>query len=718
MGNKETTKVFNTKSDAQNRYSTYGAYSNTAGKYVSVNSGVAYTVDKDDVTTGIDYCNTTVAFAVVWKPELTPDAVVIDYGLDVVIDVITNDSMAGSVVGVRNDQPVVNGKVVDINKGTYTAGNARSTAIKIGNMTVANANIASENAIRFSLNKQNGMQLSEPMEFYYEAEVDYYNSEGTRLLTNMYSSVTVIPATTVYYEDDFVTLSSAIWDADTKTWNSADASVAWSNVTDENGPISATQAQDRPGQNVVGIGSLDADNIYGYDQAYSELSTYSLGSAMKATVDTNQRGIATFDFYGTGFDVVSLTSSDTGMIVVKVYPYENGELSSTAIKSHIVDTYYGYQYNAEEDEWVAVTGDNNLYQVPVIKVADLEYGKYRVVLTAQYTASFDHNKTDASYDFYLDAIRIYDPCGTDNAVANNAYKADGEGWPVYEELRNNVISAADFTTGELDGFVFVDGVGQTAEVSDYTAVGPNNELYLQPGQMIVFSLREYANVANVHLGMKSEDGSAVNYVIADASTIKTMEDLTAAEAATLKTTTDMYYDITGLKDKVIVIYNQSGGILSLTNVKTTFTSDPGDIGNLCYVSYKQIEDVLKAANTEKFNPAVFNVTAPASATTSNVITVTVVTSDDVASITIDGSVVANYTAKSDGTRVWTAQVSTGKNTGTKEIEVVCYNSGATQSVSKKVAVTISQSTTDKVVDTVKNVVNTIVTGLKNLFGWK
>ena len=58
-----------------------------------------------------------------------------------------------------------------------------------------------------------------------------------------------------------------------------------------------------------------------------------------------------------------------------------------------------------------------------------------------------------------------------------------------------------------------------------------------------------------------------------------MGDEYNAQTKTISTTTDMYYDLTGWKDDIIVITNtgdkyNTTGIISLTNIKSTYTSDP------------------------------------------------------------------------------------------------------------------------------------------------
>lgn len=119
------------------------------------------------------------------------------------------------------------------------------------------------------------------------------NIEGTRLTTHKH--ITIIPATTVYYEDtfsDFIRFegSGCSWTTDGTT-------------------VSKEQSADR---------IAHGGNVYGYDQAYDTMSKFSLGSARKVTVSGSNYATAKFSFYGTGFDVISATTNTSGTIVVSV----------------------------------------------------------------------------------------------------------------------------------------------------------------------------------------------------------------------------------------------------------------------------------------------------------------------------------------------------------------------------------------------------------------
>lgn len=656
-----TTKVYNTK--AGEKITGYGTYTSKATDEYN----------NETVLNGFDFYNTTVAFAVVWQPALAPDTIVVDYGLDVLINVTFNDLMQDNTISGIGLSREAYGSIAE-NTGISTTSilSAASKTTEDGSTISIEPNAVQ---IRFS---QNDMTFEKPVTFYYESAVKYYESSEQKD-GYLHSSVTVIPATTIYYEDEYVDF--AVYKKGDSGW-AVDNTQNWGMDGTTN---NATQAQDRPGKNQIS-GVLDANNDYGYDAAYSNCSMYSLGSARYLEVKDGIYGTATFTFCGTGFDVIGLTSNTTGTITVKVTNAETG----ANVKNLIVDTYYGLDPNGN----VVEHGEENaLYQVPVMKYGNMPYGKYEVLITAAYNDFFNHNNAADSYDLYIDAIRIYDPTGNQNDVANDAYVDDGEGWPVYEELRNNIIAAADFTVengaanAELPGLVFIDSDKETASVADYISYGPNNELYLAKGQAIVFNLNlEDKAVAKVQLGMKSATGDEVSYVIADGSQITKAEDLTGASKTVLKTATDMYYDITGMKDKTIVIYNAGeSGILSLTNIKVTFNEAPAESETLFYVNTKQIEKVLENINTVEPDDTVsddvvtetipgtdsttgeipgMTIAVPEKVTVGTEFEVRVETTSEVTSVMIN-----NVKATTTDSLTWTATL-TAANTETMKVEAV------------------------------------------------
>ena len=569
-----TTKVYNTK--AGQKISAYGKYT------------------KDTAATeDFDFANTTVAFAIVWEQKLITDTVVVDFGLDVVINVVQNDLLDNVLSGISKYP----NSSVDLNTGSSDSSTFVNQEVTSDGYTFT---VDGETSIRFH---QTNMQFNAPVTIYYESAVKRYVS-GKYETDYMYSSLTVIPATTIYYEDSFISES----DLKTYEWGTDDWKAPTTGLGSgefswklEGSAQDKTQSQDRPGASQISA-ALDADNKYGYDGAYANMSKYSLGSALKVHVDYDHMATASFSFYGTGFDLISMTSNTTGTIIVNVY-----DSTDAQVKSFVVNTYYGYKY--ENGEWIVTSSadPNALYQVPVMKIEGLDYGKYTAEIKAVYDPIFDQGLySNASYDFYLDAIRIYDPTGNQNGTANDAYKADGEGWPLYKELRNLIISAPDgfgsditvesegnFATTEVGGAVFIDGIAGNTVIANYESFGPNNELYLAPGQSVAFQIADaFVNAkgdvdpVDVQLAVKSVGGAGALEIF-NPGIKKTVETKTEGDQTVVTTTysaskdnllklqpgaTDLYYSIKKLAGGTIVIANpaNSTAIISITNLKFTF----------------------------------------------------------------------------------------------------------------------------------------------------
>ena len=658
--------------------------------YVDENEKVYTIVTKSDgreVEKGFDFSNTTVAFGVVWKPELKEDAVVVDYGLDVVVDVIANDAMNAELAGVTTDAPNA-----EINSGTYTSAKATTADVYIdtdndkeglNELKIGTATVENLKAVRFSLDKTNGMQFTDPAELYYEADVTYYDNNNELQRTNMYSSLTVIPATAVYYEDNFVDFK--VYDKGESGW-AENTDVTWDTAgTTKN----ATQATDRPGTNDPVMGpEYDAENVYGYDSAYDNMSTYSMGSARTLNVNADRYGTAEFEFWGTGFDVIALTSNNTGTITVQIDNVETKE----NVKTTIVDTYYGYTKDKDGNWIVDKDADNALYQVPVIESEIGTYGHYKVTIKAAYNTFFDHAK-DGSYDMYIDAIRIYDPAndGADSDVIKNAYVRDGEGWPTYVEVRDLLIEQTTFD--ELDqamsvnGIVLIDGVDATANVTDYKSFGPNNEVYLAENQSVAFDLdlpTDGAKVKDVQIGLKSADGNEVSYSV-------------SGKTGTLKTATGMYYSILDKAYDTIVITNTSGGILSVTDVKITYESDPSaEAEAIAPLTMFRVSRATLASANEILtaDPEVKSVTADKDVyAVGDTVTVTVKTNNATEYVTVNGEMVTEFT-ETDNARIWTFTKQTDVS-GELTFAVAAYNSIEESTAVKYISVAVEEDVVEE-----------------------
>lgn len=561
-----------------NTTGTWGGYSITKGKTPDTTAvwpkpGADAKFDNADDAVG-NFTNVTVAFAVVFNVKLIPDAVVIDFGLPVDINVMQNDLVSqvnGQLYGLTLN---IEAEPDFANAYPSSVANVTTVGEKLNNLKYGHATIQNDTTVRYT---PGSMQMSQPEVFGYEVEVTGTSEvDGTITTKYIRSTVTVIPATTIYYEDNFSNSNGTSY------------------ITYNNG-VSEWKLE---GQGVSGTVVQDTDyvgsgNNYGYDSHYDNCATFSLDQAHKVTVtkaqydsiladstSTKTWPTASFSFTGTGFDVISLTNAKTGMIMVQVK-----DTNGAIVRSVFVDTYYSGTV-------VEVNGD--LYQIPVINIYDLNPGTYNVTITVPYLEMFDHTGTDGqprgSYDMYIDGIRIYNPADG-NAAAQGAYTEDDEAYPYVQELRNMMIAAAN--GGQPSGPVFVDG-NATADANAYQSAGPNNEVYLKSGQSIVFALQTVGKTkpAGVYVSMKSPTGEVkVRY----GSAAEVVNESTGLkyEERNMVTTSDMYYEIPEnvlswepqedgtWKTKVAVqIANTStpgqGQILALTNLKVTYASAPTD----------------------------------------------------------------------------------------------------------------------------------------------
>ena len=444
-------------------------------------------------------------------------------------------------------------------------------------------------------------------------------------------TLTIIPATTVYYEDSLATFTNANKSTGV---NKGTGNGYW--VTDGTTQTNVNQALEELG------GTTNTKNVYGYDPAYADSSKFSMGSATKVTVDANtadnaQWPTATFTFKGTGFDVISLTDNTSGAIYV--YVYEGAEATGEPVRRYVVNNYYGYTRDSE-GKWVVDknASNNALYQIPVMKITDLDYGQYTAVIKVGYSA-FQDVADNGYYNFWLDAIRVYNPMGT-GADANANYVKDNEGYPQYIKLHDSLLSGSATPNENL---LFVDGADNAA-IEQYTSYGPNNEVYLMNGQAISFRLKgDLSSIASVQIGAKSPNGT-------DAVAKISVND------QEVKTATEMYYAITdeAKSGELVTIANDGAGILSLTNLKITYTESGKSVSLAPLTTADQENAVaqvraLFAVPVEPFNPDPFTASWGHSVRKGDTATLTVKASEDTAYVKVDGNMVADGVLRTERT---------------------------------------------------------------------
>ncbi len=545
-----------------------------------------------------------------------------------------------------------------------------------------------------------------------------FGSGSSAYTTTLQKTIRIIPATTVYYEDDFMSFTNM-----NGTVNIAAADAT--NVANGNWQRVGKQVQANQALDQVGV---DTANNYGYDPAYTSSKTFSLGSAVKVTVDKDSKGTAgwpyaTFTFQGTGFDIISLTDNTSGAIYVDIY--KGAEVNeANRVTGYVVNNFYGYTYDKDTDTWTSsddADGNNAIYQVPVIKASGLDYAKYTVKIKVAFSKVQNVTGTD-HYSFWMDAIRVYDP-----ANDLDDYAKDGEQNPDFVELRKVLLDAESFNGNNTiaNGAVFIDGKGKDCTIDDYKNYGPNHEVYLAAGQAVAFQLVANAEPAGLQLGAKLANGDSATLTVTGAK-IKAEKATAAGDTLTLATATDMFYTLNVKwtkdgdlwKSDVITLTNSGiGGMISLTNLKLinaeyVETKDKvadaadGQVlvtmmmdADAAQEAIAAVDSVLHPQEVKTFEPERFEVSWNRSTVkVGQKATLTVKTSTDVDAITVDGVTIDTYRTRTQRTgwgwnaskvtyREFTYTV-TAAEAGTLNVSVTAVNAEGTVSEPITAAVTV------------------------------
>lgn len=496
---------------------------------------------------------------------MADDTVVIDYGLPVAVDVLDNDALgsyqiAGELAGVaqydaeklhktfdqttaltQHEQQLSYGKAtIDAPKGVVAE--TSETDVKPetpetdGKAETSETNAAYKRDVYYV---PDTMQMDSLERMLYVVALDSkYVKNGQNYITG---ELSIIPATEIFYEDNFGAIKP------NPGYTKDDTEIVWTPLTGEGSDTQ--QDTDRPGS--AELGKL-WDDSYGNDTHYEKDATYSNGTAWYVEVgeDTKTSPSVEFAFTGTGFDLISVTSGDTGYVLIEVYDKGN-----KLVRRSVIDTYYGYVYDAEKDEWIVdenADNSNALYQVPIAKVDGLGWGEYSVKVMPVYEKAFDHHYQeggqDNSYTFYLDAIRVYNPANpSGNAYEDikDVYLEDGEFNPHFKEIRDILLDANNTSAVTEIGAVFVDGHGTLTDIEDYKAYGPKNEVYLAPGQAISFNLETTSEDIpdKLQLSAKLESGSSTQMTIELAVPDQDKQWVSfRAKTYTIETAYDLYYE--------------------------------------------------------------------------------------------------------------------------------------------------------------------------------
>ena len=340
---------------------------------------------------------------------------------------------------------------------------------------------------------------------------------------NVWSKINVIPATSVYYEDDFGYTSSG---SKENGYTTIEYTGDWKTAT-------SAGASDKP--------QSSANVVYGTDSTYNDDLQYSDGSAHYAGTGAT----ASFTFTGTGLEIYTSTNSDSGRVIVQIKGKTNKKIYTAIV----------------DNEFTSL--ESGLYQIPTVFFQDVERDTYDATVTVIGDGE-GHDR------YYLDAIRVYNPLNGEDPIVSAAYADANEADAVSEELRQYLIDASTVIneeTGEpeitepIDGMVYIDKLeSSTSEIGEYVSNGPKNEVYLEAGKSVAFQIdTEYTG--QVLLGIKAPSGTASSVDVTYGKNEKDEIPITSA--------TDMYYVIHPTDDGQVVITNTGNALISITKLRLT-----------------------------------------------------------------------------------------------------------------------------------------------------
>ena len=360
----------------------------------------------------------------------------------------------------------------------------------------------------------------------------------------------LVPATTVYYEQNVATYSSG--------WNTL-------------GTIAPDKYQEAQKGRTAGYN-------FGYDPYYEANQLGASGSVEY----TNTKGAdATLTFKGTGMELYLRTqnanatsdpateannATDHSYMLVQVYAGDTADannlkrMSFVDVNNLFVQSKTGYGYNT-----------------PCWTVDGMTYGTYTVVV--RYVKG-------TSYGLAIDGFRVTNTLNPSDAMTNGFYADVGEANMQTAEIRNMVLKQAEvynladnwYKVGNevidavydaedaariINGAVLIkqnydqNGGTDVQVTSELVNIGPKNEIYLNPGEAVVMTVP--TTYTTVQVGMRSLTGETVKYQINSEPTKE------------MKSTVDMYYRVALADGGKLVIQNKSDSkqILALTKLKVT-----------------------------------------------------------------------------------------------------------------------------------------------------
>lgn len=312
----------------------------------------------------------------------------------------------------------------------------------------------------------------------------------------MEETVKVVPANVVYYEDDFPGITYINTDKNGWAHYKTNDSEGNKQSADQNSPYGSDPNYQKDKGTTYTKLVLDTSDLNAYQQNVINYLNQQLGliggdssnGSLSALEVKETADVMSFEFRGTGFEIVSRTTQEQYAVVSVKVERKNEDGTYTVVKQFPV---------------ITESKGGDLYQVPIISVTGMDVAEYKVTLKA---AGSTETKTRI---LYIDGVRIYQPLEGLDYV--NYYNPDevhakfyeiksliGDGKAIYADISNT-----GDETQLVTGTTLIEGADQlldmTEDVNQYLTLGPNNELYMNGGDtntFLAFYLYPIADVAD------------------------------------------------------------------------------------------------------------------------------------------------------------------------------------------------------------------------------
>lgn len=311
----------------------------------------------------------------------------------------------------------------------------------------------------------------------------------------MEETVKVVPANVVYYEDDFPGITYINTDKNGWAHYKTNDSEGNKQSADQNSPYGSDPNYQKDKVTEYTL-VLNTSDLNAYQQEVINYLNQQLGlgggdssnGSLSALVVKETADVMSFEFRGTGFEIVSRTTQNQYAVVSVKVERKNGDGTYTVVKQFPV---------------ITESKGGDLYQVPIISVTGMDAAEYKVTLKA---AGSTETKTRI---LYIDGVRIYQPLeGLDYADYYNPDEVHAKFYEIKSLIGDGKAIYADISnTGDetqlVTGTTLIEGADQlldmTEDVNQYLTLGPNNELYMSGGAtntFLAFYLYPIAGVAD------------------------------------------------------------------------------------------------------------------------------------------------------------------------------------------------------------------------------